>query len=349
MPVRWLTVAERGAPRVGVVMLAYGAEPQIDGAIAAVAASRGVDISLVVVDNGCSRGDLDELCTAVGASLVRSARNLGFAGGVNLGASHVDAPFLALVNSDAMVDPNALRRLVDATATPGTGIASGSIRLAEDPGRMNSAGNPVHVLGLCWAGGLGESATSHAIGRDVPSASGAGLVVRRDVWDRLGGFPKEFFAYQEDLELSWRAWQIGMAVRYVPDAVVVHHYEFSRNPRKMFLLERNRLLFVLTCYGPRTLLLLAPALVAFEVAMLAVAAGQGWGRQKLHGWAWLLGHHGWVRRRRRLVQGSRTVPDRALVPLWTDRFDAAAMPLPGWAQPLQGAFTAYWRLVRRYV
>lgn len=342
-------MAEPRPPHVGVVMLAYGTEPVIDLAIAAVTASRGVDVSLVLVDNGCTRGDLDKLCAAAGADLVRPPENLGFAGGVNLGARHVGAPFLALVNSDAVVDPDALRRLVDVAATPGTGIASGSIRLAEDPSRMNSAGNPVHVLGLCWAGGLGEPATAHAVAGDVPSASGAGLVVRRDVWDRLGGFPEEFFAYQEDLELSWRTWQIGEAVRYVPDAVVVHHYEFSRNPRKMFLLERNRLLFVLTCYGPRTLLLLAPALVAFEAAMLAVAAGQGWGRQKVRGWAWLLGHPGWVRRRRRLVQGLRTVPDRELVPLWTDRFDAAAMPLPGWAQPLQGALAAYWRLVRRYV
>ncbi len=342
-------MADGLTPRVGVVMLAYGAEPVIELAITAVAVSRGVDISLVVVDNGCSRPDLAELCAAAGAALLRPPRNLGFAGGVNVGARHVDAPFLALVNSDAVVDPDALRRLADVASLPGVGIASGSIRLADDPGRMNSAGNPVHVLGLCWAGGLGEPATSHAVAGDIPSASGAGLVVRRDVWDRLGGFPDDFFAYQEDLELSWRTWQLGLAVRYVPDAVVVHHYEFSRNPLKMFLLERNRLLFVLTCYGPRTLALLAPALVAFEGAMLAVAVGQGWGRQKVRGWAWLLGNPGWVRRRRRLVQSTRAVPDTALVPLWTDRFDAAAMPMPSWAQPLQGALAAYWRLVRQFL
>lgn len=330
-------------------MLAYGAEPVIDRAIAAVAASRDVDVALVVVDNGCSRADLAELCAGAGATLVRPDVNLGFAGGVNLGARHLDAPFLALVNSDAVVDPNALRRLVDVASLPGVGIASGSIRLADDPGRMNSAGNPVHVLGLCWAGGLGEPAASHAVAGDIPSASGAGLVVRRDVWDCLGGFPEEFFAYQEDLELSWRTWQLGLAVRYVPDAVVVHHYEFSRNARKMYLLERNRLLFVLTCYGSRTLALLAPALVAFDVAMLAVAVGQGWGRQKLAGWRWVLSHPGWVRRRRRIVQGARTVPDKSLVPLWTDRFDAAALPLPAWAQPLQGLLARYWRWVSALV
>ncbi len=327
-------------------MLAYGPEPYLGEAIAAVRASRGVEVSLVVVDNGCLRGDLPELCRAAGAILVHPGANLGFTGGVNFGARYLDASFLGLVNSDAVVDADALARLVRVAAAPGVGIASGSIRLADDPARMNSAGNPVHLLGLCWAGGLGEAAAAHTEPHDVAAASGAGLVLRRELWDHLGGFPEAFFAYQEDLELSWRTWQLGQAVRYVPDAVVVHHYEFSRNPSKMYLLERNRLLFVLTCYGPRTLALLAPAFVVFELALLAVAAAQGWGWQKVRGWGWVLGHPGWLRERRRLVQQTRTVGDRGLSSLWSDRFDAAAMPLPAWAAPLQTALVVYWRMVR---
>ena len=340
-------VAMAELPGVGVVMLAYGDEPVLDRAIDAVLASKGVDVSLVVVDNGCRRPDLADLTGRDGIELVRPSRNLGFAGGVNLGASRVRAEYLALVNSDAIVDPDALARLVTVAAEPDVGLAGGSIRLAADPTTMNSAGNPVHVLGLCWAGGLGEPASAHARACDVASASGAGLVVRRALWEQLGGFPAAFFAYQEDVELSWRVWQAGLRVRYVPDAVVVHHYDFSRNDLKMYLLERNRLLFVLTCYGSRTLALLALPLLAFEVAMGAVALAQGWGRQKARGWVWVVRHLRWIRARRRLVQGSRVVPDRALVRLWTDRFDPAAMPLPSWAAPLQLLIAGYWRLVRR--
>ncbi len=334
---------------VGVVMLAYGAEPVIDEAIAAVRASTGLGVSLVVVDNGCERDDLAELCRTHDALLVRPERNLGFAGGVNAGARTLDDPFLALVNSDAVVAPEALSRLVAVASDPSVGIASASVRLASDPTTMNSAGNPLHILGLSWAGGLGEPATSHAEPADVASASGACLALRREHWERLGGFPEEFFAYQEDLELSWRTWQLGLAVRYVPDAVAVHHYEFSRNPSKMYLLERNRLLFVLTSYGTRTLVLLAPAFLGLDLGMAAVAAGQGWLRQKARGWWWVLRHPAWVRRRRHMVQVARVVPDRELVRLWTDRFDAAAMPLPRWGQPLQSLLAGYWRVVRRFV
>lgn len=336
-------------PQVGVVMLAYGDEPVLDEAIEAVLGSRDLRVRLVLVDNGCTRPDLPELAARDGVVLVRPAANLGFAGGVNRGAREVTEPFLALVNSDAVVAPDALARLVEVAADPAVGIASGSIRLAEDPSTMNSAGNPVHVLGLSWAGGLHEPATRHARPGPVASASGAGLAMRRSVWLRLGGFPDEFFAYQEDLELSWRCWQSGLEVRYVPDAVVVHHYEFSRNPRKMYLLERNRLLFVLTCYGSRTLLVLAPVLVAFELAMVAVSAAQGWAGQKVRGWGWVLRHLGWVRRRRLTVQRARTVADADLVGLWTDRFDPAAMSLPAAARPLQGLLAGYWRLARRAI
>ena len=337
---------------VAVIMLAYGDEPVLAEAVDAVLASEGVRVTLVLVDNGCTRRDVAELGARDGVVLVRPGRNLGFTGGVNLGAQHpaaTAADFVALVNSDAIAGPEALARLVAVAADPRVGIASGSIRLAEDPTTMNSAGNPVHFLGLCWAGGLGEPASRHALARDVAAASGAGLAVRRGVWDELEGFPEAFFAYQEDLELSWRCWQRGLAVRYVPDAVIVHHYEFSRNPLKMYLLERNRLLFVLTCYGTRTLVLLAPVLVAFEIAMAGVAVVQGWGRQKVRGWGWVLGNLAWVAARRRQVTAERTVPDRELVPLWVGRFDAAAMPLPPWASPLQAVLAGYWAIARRVV
>jgi GT2 family glycosyltransferase len=334
-------------PEVGVVMLAYGAEPVLDVALRAVLGSRDVHVTLILVDNGCGRTDLETLRDELGFDLIRPSANLGFTGGVDLGAGHLTAPYLALINSDAVVEPDALARLVASAAIPGTGIASGSIRLARDPSIMNSAGNPLHFLGLSWAGGLDEPASLHQEPVDVASASGAALVLRREVWNALGGFPLEFFAYNEDLELSWRCWQRGLRVRFVPDAVVVHHYEFSKNARKMYLLDRNRLLFVLTCYGSRTLLLLAPALVAFELALAVVALVQGWGGQKVRGWGWVLGHLGWVRARRRVVQGARTVPDKELARLWVDRFAAAAMPLPSAAAPLQSLLAGYWHLVRR--
>lgn len=331
---------------VAVVMLAYGAEPVLSEAVDAVLASRDVAVEVVVVDNGCTT-ELSELEHRSGVRVLRPGENTGFAGGCNLGAAATTAAILAFVNSDAVVEPDALAELAWVARRPEVGLVSGSIRLAQSPELMNSAGNPVHALGLSWAGGLGEPARQHAAGTTVASASGAALAVRREVWDALGGFTGEFFAYQEDCDLSLRCWQRGWQVRYVPEAVIAHHYEFSRNPLKFYLLERNRLAMLLTVYGGRLLALLAPALLALELAMLAVALRQGWLRQKLRGYRWLVGNRGWLRRRRHAVQAARVIGDRELAGLLTGHFDPVALPLPVGAGVLNALMGGYWRVVRR--
>lgn len=334
-------------PRVTALMLAYGAEPYLHDAVEAVLASSGVDLDLVLVDNGCTTDAVRRLPEDPRISLLVPAENLGFTGGMNLAASRARGDVLLLVNSDAVVEPDAARELVEALTTPGVGIVGGSVRLADEPDRVNSVGNPLHVLGLSWAGGMGDPASQHATRGPVASASGACMALSRSLWESLGGLVEPFFAYAEDLELCWRSWQQGLRVEYVPTAVALHHYEFSRAPLKMYLVERNRLAFVLTCYGGRTLLLLAPVLVAFELALVAVAAKQGWLRQKVRGWWWLATHAGWIRARRAEVQRERRVPDRELAELMTDRFDPAQFPLPAGSHVAQEALARYWRAARR--
>lgn len=332
---------------VSAIMLAFGAEPYLHEAVAAVLASRDVDVEVLLVDNGCTTDAVATLPADPRVRLLTPERNLGFTGGVDLGAAQATAPVLVLVNSDAVVDPGALLALAEALDDPGTGLVSGLVTLGEDPATVNSVGNPVHVLGLSWAGHMGEPAADHAAPTTIPSTTGALMGVRATTWAGLGGFPEEYFAYLEDLEISWRTWQRGLAVRYVPTARAVHHYEFSRTPLKMYLVERNRLLFLATCHSARTLALLAVPLVAFELAITAVALTQGWGRQKLAGWRWFLSHQGWVRERRRAVQAARVVPDRELAHLLSTRFDPAQFPLPPGGGLLQAALAAYWGVARR--
>lgn len=331
-----------------VVVLAYGDEPYLGAAVRAALDSRDVRLQMVVVDNGCTTDAVERLPDDPRLTVLRPGRNLGFTGGVDLGARDVTTPYLALLNSDAVPEPDTFARLVATLRDePDVGIAGALVVLADEPQTVNSAGNPLHVLGLSWAGSMGTPAADAAGVRDVASASGACLVLPTAWWRQLGGFPVEYFAYLEDLELGWRTWQHGRRVVVVGDAVAAHHYEFGRSPLKMYLVERNRLLFLLTTMQRRTLLLLAPPLLAFEAAIALVAVVQGWGRAKVRGWGWVLRHGGWIRARRRVVQGSRTVRDRDLAHLVTDRFEPAQMPLPASAAPLERVLQLYWRAVRR--
>ena len=180
------------------------------------------------------------------------------------------------LNQDAVLSPDALARLAEVALDPKVGVATGSVRLADDPGRVNSWGNPLHFLGFSWSGGFGEPVPLDDVRREVTGASGTAMAVRRSVLEELGGFAEDYFAYHEDLELSLRCWLRGLVVVYVPDAVVTHRYEMSRTPTKFYLLERNRLFLVASLYERRTLALLLPALAVTEVGMLAVALQAGW-------------------------------------------------------------------------
>lgn len=335
-------------PRVSAVVLAWKAEPWLRRCVESLLGSEKVAVDVVLVDNGCTTDDVAVLEQLPGVSVVRPGSNLGFAGGCNAGAAVATGQYLALVNGDAVVEPGTLSRLIEEAARPEVGIAGASVRLAEDPRLINAGANPLHILGLSWSGRMGEVET----GVDpVPTAvaSGACLVVPRSLWQRLGGFDEAYFAYHEDVELSTRMWRTGRQVLYVPDAIAVHRYEFSRNAFKLYLIERNRLMFVLTTWSTRTLLVLAPLLVGLEVAMLGLAARQGWTREKVQGWRWLWENRRHLRARRRQLAAERTVPEREWMAVLTDRLDTTAVALPAGTGLLNALVHAYWSVARRAV
>jgi GT2 family glycosyltransferase len=334
-------------PTVTAVLLAYGAEPWLEDAVRAVLASVDVDVDAVVVDNGCTSAAIDRVKGLDGVRVSTPDANTGYSGGCDRGAAEATGEYLAFVNSDAIVSPVALSRLAAVAGEPGAGLAMGSIRLADAPEKMNTAGNPVHFTGLSWAGGFNEPATSYAERRSVTAGSGCCFVIRRDLWEQLGGFAPEYFAYCEDTELSLRLWQRGRTVQYVPGAVVRHHYEFSRNELKLYLLERNRLLVVLTTYEGRSLAVLAPMLALTELLMLGAAIMGGWSRAKLRGWGWIWQHRDWVRARRALIQGERTVPDSVIASRLTARIDPANVAAPPGIGIINAVMRGYWSAGRR--
>jgi GT2 family glycosyltransferase len=296
---------------------------------------------VIVVDNG---GDAEG---REGVTLISPGRNLGFGGGCNEGARHASGDALVFLNPDTVVAPGAPQELVRPLEDPTIGIVTARLRLLDRPELLNSAGNEVHVTGIAWAGLYGEPAESVAELRDVAFPTGAAMAIRRDLFEELGGFTKELFMYQEDLVLGWRARLRGLRVVVNPGADVYHDYEFGRNPGKQYLLERNRLVFVLSSYSPRLLFLLSPVLLSTEAAMLVLALKEGWARDKLAGWGWLLRHAGWLRRHRRETQGLRRVRDRELAAYLSPIVAPGMIPVPSPVRAINPLVARYWNLVKK--
>jgi hypothetical protein len=112
-------------------------------------------------------------------------------------------------------------------------------------------------------------------------------------------------------------------------------------------MERNRLAFLGTCFSARTLLLLAPLLLATELVMLVLAARQGWFRDKLAGWMWLARNRRKLLRRRRETQRGRRVHDRDLASLLTAVVDPGMLKVPMFVRALNPLLLVYWTVVRR--
>lgn len=341
-----MPTSEPTAERVSAVVLAWQAEPWLRRSVEALLSSEKVDVDVVLVDNGCTNDDVEALDGRPGVTVVRPGRNTGFAGGCNLGAEAATGRYIALVNSDAVVEPDTMYQLVEQASKPDVGIAVASVRLADDPTLINAGANPVHVLGLSWSGGMG-SAETRTEPVETTGASGACVLIPAEHWRRMGGFDEEYFAYHEDAEISIRTWRMGLRVIYVPTAIAVHRYEFSRNTFKMYLVERNRLMFVSTLWPLRARLLLAPPMAGLEVAMIARAIREGWLGAKFRGWGWMLTHRRYLRERRKALRAEQTVPDKVWMRRLTPVMDASAVPLPAIAGLVNALVTGWWRAVSR--
>ena len=296
---------------------------------------------VIVVDNG---GDAE---AREGVTLISPGENIGFAAGNNLGASQATGDALVFLNPDTVVAPGALQELVGPLEDPAIGIVSARLRLLDRPELLNSAGNEVHVTGIAWAGSYGQPADSVSELRDVAFPTGAAMAIRRELFEELGGFTEELFMYQEDLELGWRARLRGLRVVVNPRADVYHEYEFGRNPGKQYLLERNRLVFVLSAYSPRLLFLLSPVLASTEAAMLVLALKEGWARDKLAGWGWLLRNAGWLRRHRHETQRLRRVRDRELAVYLSSMVAPGMIAVPSPVRAINPLVARYWNLVKK--
>jgi N-acetylglucosaminyl-diphospho-decaprenol L-rhamnosyltransferase len=276
--------------------------------------------------------------------VIEPGANLGFAAGCNLGAASSTAPLLLFLNPDAAPESGCLAAL-RATAQQTEWGAWQPLVTMPGGEEINTAGGVIHYLGFGWAGRCGEPVAVGVSASHVAFPSGAALCVRRDAWDAVGGFDESYFMYGEDLDLGLRLWLGGWEVGIDPLARVRHHYAFTKGPQKWFLLERNRWRTVLATYPTPLLALLSPALVAFEIAVLPVAASGGWLRPKLRAQAAVLRDMPAIMRRRRRTQVMRKIPASEFAALLTASLDSQYLEVPRWATTLASLQQAYWQTV----
>jgi len=264
--------------RASIIVVTYNSRGDIDACLRSLR-QHAAGAEVIVVDNLSTDGTLDHVRQHYpGVTAVSAARNGGYGAGNNVGARLAHGDHLVILNPDTEVEAGWLDPLLDTLeGHPEVGLVTPTILLKGSGERVNACGNDVHLTGLAFCAGLNEAAPpTSAQPRAVAAVSGAAFAVRREVWERLGGFDERFFMYLEDTDLSLRARQLGHDILHVPASRIRHRYSVQVGAAKLYHLEHNRLLMLRKNLSPRTLAFLSPALLLTELLTWAFCLRQGW-------------------------------------------------------------------------
>lgn len=248
--------------------------------------SQSIKANIIVVDNGSVDGSVDLIEKEFPeVFLIKNDKNYGFAGGVNRGiqkAIDMGAEYVALFNNDAIADKRWLEELVSCLQkNPKTAIATCKF-LDSKGNKFDSTGDIYTTWGLSYPRGRGEPVSDVYDNRNlVFGASGGASLYRTSLFKEIGLFDQEFFAYFEDVDISFRAQLAGWKVRYVPTAIAYHQISATTGKIKGFGTYhtlKNLPLLLWKNVPARLLPVILPRfLVAYTMFLFsALIKGQGW-------------------------------------------------------------------------
>jgi len=321
---------------------------------------------IVLVDNASTDGSTQTIAERFPqVRVLQMGENAGPCRSRNAAVRSLDSDLVLLLDNDLYVEPTTIERLVAAQRETGAAVIVPRIRLFEAPDTVQAEGADVHYVGAIrlrhgWRP-LSELSTERA---EVDGAISACLLVDRDAYLQAGGFEELYFFYFEDLEFSVRMRSLGYAFICEPSAEIYHDRgegvaglsyrgAGARYPkRRGYLQSRNRLLMLLTHLRWRTLAVLGPGLMLYEIAGLGMAASKRYVPQWFAAWGWVLAHPGEIRSRRRRMRRDRKRADRELLsggPLPLSPGFVSGRAMGAVVGVLNVLLSGYYRLVRRLI
>lgn len=310
-------------PPVAAVVVTRNPGPWFEDTLDGLAAQDYPDLAVLVVDCGSDQDPTTRVAPVLPAAYVRRlGAGAGFAAAANeaLGAVQ-NAMFLLLCHDDVVLDPSAVRILVEEAYRSNAGIVGPKLVSVDDPEVLLEVGRAIDRFGAPYTGiEPGElDQEQHDGVRDVFYVTTATMLVRVDLFTELGGFDPATFPGSEDLDLCWRARLAGARVLVAPDARVSHREAAEERTRAdrpdELALARTRVRVLFTSYSFLTLVWVVP--IGIVVGVLEaigdlVTRRPRRARAAIGAWISNLVHFRSWRASRRRAQAMRHVHDRDL-------------------------------------
>lgn len=297
-------------PCVHIVIVNWNSGAWLRGSIASIGEHGGGAVDrVVVVDNGSTDGSADLVQGEVPFELIQTGANLGFARACNIGAADARAPYLLFLNPDAALKEGAIEAVMGFMESPEAApVGVCGVRLVGEDGatQRHCAPFPTWRTFLGGATGLDRvfprlfpplllHGFDHLHSRAVDHVIGAFYVIRRALFEELGGFDERFFLYLEDLDLSLRVRSSGRTVHYLAEATAFHKGGGTSErvkAHRLFYALRSRLVYAFAHFPAWEAWAVTLATLFIEpFARIARALLRGAGAEmrdalRAYGWLW---------------------------------------------------------------
>lgn len=210
--------------KVTVVIPNYNGIKYIRDCMDSLRKQEGIDFELLIVDNGSKDGSLEVLQEEyTEARVIALEENTGFCHAVNLGIQNSNTPYVILLNNDTVLKSGFVEALVKAIEESERIFSVSSMMLSMmDEKIIDDAGDGYSMLGWAYARGKGKPASRYEKRAEIFAACGGAAIYRKAIFEEIGYFDENHFAYLEDIDIGYRARIYGYRNVYEPAAKVIH-------------------------------------------------------------------------------------------------------------------------------
>ncbi|MFC1612293.1 glycosyltransferase family 2 protein [Patescibacteria group bacterium] len=352
-------------PKIGIIIVSHNSRPYVDELFLSLLKVQYPNFEIIFIDNASTDGSADYvkqnfLNKFSKLKILRSSKNLGFAGGNNVGLEYLtegDFDYAYLLNQDTIVEPDFLEKVLE-KMEKGVASVQSLILLHNKDERINTLGNAIHFLGFGYCYGYGwkkacvdkylEKWRARDSELNIAYGSGAGLLLNMKALKQVGFFDEDFFMYHDDTDLGWRLRLAGYKNVLAPDSKIYHKYKFSKSIKKYYWMERNRFITIFKNYDAWSLVLIMPALIIMEAGLFFFSFFSGWWREKVKVYEYFLHPENWrkIAKKRKKIQAMRKQSDKQISKYFVG--EILFQDLDNWIlrKIVNPLFDLYWGIIR---
>ena len=307
---------------VSIIVLNYNAGKLLLDCVTSLKKSTYENIEILVVDN-ISTDNSHIKCKEKfpDIKLIQNKKNLGYCGGNNVGINQASGEFIVILNPDTIVEENWLEELFNAYDEYGDGLYQPKIISLNEPGIIQSTGNMIHVFGFGFARDKGKKLIENKeTVEKIGYASGTCLFTTKNVFEKVGLLDEFLFLYHDDLDLGWRAAQIGINSYYVPKSKIFHaeSYSLQWSEKKFYWLERNRKYCLLTHYSKETYKKMGFSLMLVDLSVWMFYISKGFLGAKIRAELDILKNKEIIEKKYFELEDKKIIPDEELMKEFPD-------------------------------